>query len=367
MKKALRLTLIVSAAALALAFAGSALAAYTPKLLVHTNHKVGSGGPVTIAVSATKEEDATALSGIYVPLGYTLKFDQAPGTNLGAVTAHVQALGISADTILPLEGTVTVANQADPALVPAVAACTRTPAGTPHAAVWVLVLTAAGQTLRVPVTLDAITAGPATEFASAKLSICLPSPYIPATAGGATFGAKLLDATFTMDGVFNNPTSRGNFIWRATFTPYTTGSGAPNAAGTVEARSEVRLPSSLSLKAKVVSKKKHTVVLSGRLSEGGTGIGGVTVALLVGKAKVSALKAQFTTKTNANGSFGGGKPIKVGKKGGKFFFQVKASVKDRVNTATACSTPGPFNPVPCVSSTISGGYSVASIAISAKA
>jgi hypothetical protein len=344
-------------------FAGSALAAYTPKLLVRTNHKVGGGGPVTISVSATKEEDATFAAAIYAPLGFTPTLDQAAGAELGKVTAHVQALGISADTILPLEGTVVVANQADPAIAPSVSQCTRTPVGTAHGAVWVLVLTAAGQTLRVPVTVDVITAGPETEFAQAKMTICLPSPFIPAAAGGATFGAKLLDASFTLNAVFNNPASRGEFIWRARLTPWTTGTGVPNAAGTVEARSYIRLPSSLSLKAKVVSKKKHTVKLTGRLTEGGAGIGGIGVKLLIGRAKVSALKAQYTAKTGASGAFGGN-AIKL-KKGGKYFFQVKATVPDRDYTATGCATAGPFNPVPCVSATVPG-FTASSIAVSAK-
>lgn len=363
MRKASRLALLAGMTLLALAFAGSSLAAYTPKLVVHTNHKVGSGGPVTISVTTTKDDDATAATVIYAPLGFTPQLGQAAGATLGNVTAHVQALGISADTILPLEGTVVVADATDPTLAAQVAGCTRTAVGTQHSAVWVLVLTAAGQTLRVPVTLDSITAAPEADFAQAKLSICLPSPYIPTSAGGATFGAKLLDASFTLDNVFNNPPSRGAFTWRAIFTPYTTGTGNPNAAGTVEARATVRIPSQLSLKAKVVSKKKHTVRLTGKLSEGGQGIGGVTVTLLIGRLKASALKARYTAKTSSNGSFGGN-TIRQ-KKGGKYYFQVKATVKDRDNTTNGCSTPGPFNPIPCVSSTISG-FTASSIAISAK-
>lgn len=364
MKRASRLALLTGVAVMALGlFAGSALAAYAPKLIVRTNHKVGGGGPVTISVSSTKEEDAAFKATIYGPLGVSATLDQAVGTELGKVTAHVQALGISADTILPLEGTVVVANQADPAIAPSVAACTRTPVGTAHAAVWVLVLTAAGQTLRVPVTVDAITTGPETEFASGKMQICLPSPYIPASAGGATFGAKLLDASFTLNAVFNNPTSSGESVWRAVLTPWTTGTGVPNIAGTVEARSYIRLPSSLSLKAKVVSKKKHTVKLTGKLTEDGQGIGGIAVKLLIGRSSIGALKAQYTAKTNANGVFGGN-TIKL-KKGGKYFFQVKATVPDRDFTATGCATAGPFNPVPCVSATLPG-FSATSIASSAK-
>src|SRR5215208_3208173 len=53
-----------------------------------------------------------------------------------------------------------------------------------HAAVWLLNLTLAGQTLPVPVYVDRVTTGAETGFAGLKLQVCFSSPDVPASAGG---------------------------------------------------------------------------------------------------------------------------------------------------------------------------------------
>ena len=65
-------------------------------------------------------------------------------------------------------------------------------------AVWVLVLQSPTGPLEVPVYVIAVTAGPETAFAAAKLVLCLPSPYIPQAAGGAALGAKVINAQMTV-------------------------------------------------------------------------------------------------------------------------------------------------------------------------
>src|SRR5207248_2549160 len=174
---------IVSAAvaALALAFAGSALASYTPKIVVSQ-----AGTKTTIHVTIAKDDDATLKLTIYAPSATPATLTQAPGTPIGTVSAQVNAKAISPDAILPLTGIVQVADG---------------------------------------------TAAPLA-FGAGKLQVCLPSPDVPQSAGGAAFGAKLLDVNFTVDGIFAASTSP-LAIWPSVFTPYVPGTATPNPAGTV--------------------------------------------------------------------------------------------------------------------------------------
>src|SRR5438105_5017588 len=74
--------------------------------------------------------------------------------------------------------------------------------------------------------------------------------------GRAAFGAKLLTAVFTSN-AFTNPPATGDYRWRALWTPYTPRTGSPNAAGSVETQSLVRIPTQLTVtaKKKVTAKK----------------------------------------------------------------------------------------------------------------
>ena len=238
MHRALRLAALVGASTLALAFAGSALAAYTPQFIVsHTPSNVSSAS-TTITIKQTRDDDATAKVTFYVPQGYSGVLGQAAGTKLGTVAAHVQATAISQDAILPINGDVIAASNADATVAAASTTCTGT---TTHSAFWVLALEASGQKLSVPVFIDT-TAGPEAAFAQFKLQVCLPPP------AAATFGAKLLDASLTLSNVFTTPVSPGQYIWPAFFTPYSSAAGPINPAGTVQSRAVVRLPGQITLK-----------------------------------------------------------------------------------------------------------------------
>ena len=59
----------------------------------------------------------------------------------------------------------------------------------------------------------------------------------------------MLDAKFTVNGIFTTPSAGGVLRWETLFTPYNPGKGTPNLAGTFEARSLVALPVGLSLTA----------------------------------------------------------------------------------------------------------------------
>jgi hypothetical protein len=282
--------------AVALIFGGNALAAYNPALSVTgTSHAVGSGGPVVIGVGQAFEDDATAAIVIYAPLGYGVTLGQAAGSQLGAVSATVRLPVGGTFVRAPFEGTVRVDNPATYLNNP----CTRNPA--PHEAVWILEGTLAGQSIRIPMYVDRITAGPEAAFASARIRICLPSPYIPPSQGGAASGGSVIAAAFSVAGVFLNTNTRGNYAWQGVFVPYTVGTGVPNQANSAQSMSITRLPVQLAVTAKKVRRgKKRFARVTACLTEAGQGIRGVRITIRAGRsARRTARVARF--RTNARG------------------------------------------------------------------
>ena len=244
----------------ALAFAGGALAAYTPNLVVtHDPLTPQGGGKTDVSVSFGQNDDATARALIYAAPGYTGSLG-TPGQQVG--TAEAQVLTSIAPTQpIPVKGAI-MADDPSKYTVQA-AQCTGSPT---HTAVWILQLEAAGQQLLVPAYVDAVTAPAEAALGSFKLTVCLPSPYIPPSAGGATLGAKLVSATLHLTNVFVLPAQNGEYGWTLIATPYTVGTATVNAAGTAQARGFVRVPALLGLTAKY-SKKKKTYTLTGKLTE----------------------------------------------------------------------------------------------------
>ena len=181
---------------------------------------------------------------IYIPTGYQIG-TPAAGTKLGDVTATAAAADLGG-AILPLTGDL----QAVAPNATGAAQC-----GVAASQYWNLHLTAAGQTLDIPLY---VVAANATETASgyqAKLVVCLPPPDVPAgTPGRATFGAKLLSASFGASSI-TQPVASGDYRWTSLFTPYNPGKGTPNAAGTVETQSIRHIPTQIKLNA---AKKKLT-------------------------------------------------------------------------------------------------------------
>jgi hypothetical protein len=81
------------------------------------------------------------------------------------------------------------------------------------------------------------------------MTVCFRDPTLPAgDPRRSPNGTKFLDASFSVKGVFTNPGSAGNALWRSLFTPYTPGTGTANAAGTREAQGVVPMPYAISIK-----------------------------------------------------------------------------------------------------------------------
>ncbi len=336
MRKLIRLSVLACASLVALAVAGQALASYQPRLQIkQSTYRETATPSVTIKVSQADADDPTAKITIYSSIGYTATLGQAPGTRIGTVNAKVIATDL-ANAKLTLTGPVVVA---DPAAY-------RSNPCSPglHQAVWRLDASLQGQTIQIPLYVDRA-AGAEQGFASAKIQVCLPPPDVPpGTPGRSTFGAKLVDATFSAAGVFSNPTARGNYPWRALFTPYRPGTGKPNAAATVETQGIVPIPYQLTF-ARLKSKLRRVLLFGGKLSVAGARFAGGSIKLYAGTKRTNLKSVGRAVRTNRAGSYrlSWRKPSKRPK---FMYFQAR-----RLALSTGCTLP---TLIPnCVGATIS--------------
>jgi hypothetical protein len=280
MRRSIRLAVAAAAALAALAFTGPAAAAYAPSLFaISLNNAPGRATPVLLGHAQEKTDDPTAKDTVYAPLGYGVNLTQPVGTKIGDASATLVLRG-AGDAEVDVEGEVIVA---DPAAHP------NDPCSPGlHQAVWTLTITVAGMPVPVTLYVDAVTAGPEAAFASAKIQLCLAAPV-------GTPGAQLLLALFDVNGVFTNPPSSTNRLWRATFTPYFPGTATPNPAGTTEGQALV--PGRVSFKLTVKSLRRGRIILSGRVLAAGFIVRGATIDIYVGNRRVAR------TRTDRTGRF----------------------------------------------------------------
>lgn len=323
-------TALVGVAALAAVIAvPSALAAYSSAKLQVTS----AGAATVVKASLDPNDDPTASVRIYAPAGTQLTTSQAPGTVLGPVKAIVKALDL-AGADLPLDGQLVVAG---PGQIPAdqVAQCT---GGAAPLATWVMVLTAAGQTLQVPTYLVA-TSGAQAALGPAYIQICLPPPDVPAnTPGRATFGAKVYSAQLSITGVFGSVPLGA---WVAFWTPYNPGVGTVNVAGTVASPAAIA-PGAVSIKAKRLG---AGALVTGVVTQAGQARGGAVVTIwgAKGKAKLRRLGAK---KVSARGAYSFRARV-----GDRFQARVVAAAG---TAGPLCTQLGSLLPAPCVNPTVNG-------------
>ena len=335
MKKSIRLALLSGACFLGLAVAAPAFSAYDPELIMEqTSYKLGAATTADVFIAIDPGADPTAQLRIFSPVGYNANLTAAPGTEIGKVVARVKAKALGG-ALLTLAGKVLVANPADPTIQAAALQCTKT---TTHNTIWVLNTSLQGQTVAIPVFVDQV--GPLV-----VQTVCLPSPDIPEAMGGAKFGAQLFAADFTIKNVFTNAGTNGDYEWSGIFTPYTPGTATPNPAGTLEARTLVGLPSSLTLK-RVAAKRGFK--LTGQLKIAGVDPSKVKLDLYAGKKPGPAPNAvsggtgkrvASSARLPASGKYTMARPsVKFAT-----FFQTRFE-----NYTTACTGPSPSGlPVPC--------------------
>jgi hypothetical protein len=275
------------AAVAALIAVPAAIAAYASPTLRVTQTPAG----VVVTASLDANDDPTARVAIAAPTGTQLTTTQAPGTVLGPVRAIVKALDL-AGADLPLEGQLVVAA---PGQVPAAAQTMCVGPVTPLAT-WVMVLTAAGQTLSVPTYLISTAGSVFAPLGPALIVICLPPPDVPiGTPGRATFGAKVYSAELAINGVFSRVATGA---WIATWVPYTPGAGTPNASGAVVSPATIA-PGAVSLTAR---RAGRGAVVSGAVTQAGQPRGGATVTIVGGNVRTK-LTTRKRVRVGANGRF----------------------------------------------------------------
>jgi hypothetical protein len=341
MRTGTRAALVVATSIVAvLVAAGSALAAPNTATVAvsHTPMAPGNSASTTIDITVPAATDPIAAINIYVPTGYTLNLSAAPGTTIGSVTSA--ALAHDVGLTLPLAGDVVTDN-------PAAHTTDQCAPGT-HAAVWNLNLSVAGQTLVLPFYVDP-TSGAEQALGAYKLEICLPPWDTPVGSPGRSFeGAQLLEASFTVKGIFTTPSSGGLEVWKSLFTPYTPTTGVPNPAGTFEARSLVAFPISSTVKVAKTTGGRYKV--SGRLTEAGLPVAGAAVTISRGTTAKKLVKVASATTTSGSWAVTG----KLVKKK-TLYFKASATVPARDDTALGCQNPLPATVAPagCVSATLS--------------
>jgi hypothetical protein len=351
MRKATRAAVLGCAGALALAAAGQALAAYSPKLVVQQ----ASGG-TTLRLAIPSTDDPTAKLTFYAPAGTGANLSASAGSTIGTLDAKASAGALGGAT-LPLTGSVQVRAADGTYLssgqqVPIATAATRCTGTATHAAYWVLVLSAAGQSLEVPLFVDPVPASqPFAPLVSFALTVCLPPSDIPESLGGAAFGAKVFEANFTVQGVFSAPSS-GDNLWRLLATPYSLGKGTPNAAATVEAQSFVETATvTLAPPTRTLTRLAATFQASGTVDV--TGLSDTTAAISLARGPVATRLAVFGhPAAKSDGTYSQRFSIRrLLRRAQVLFLQAAASAPQRDLAATACKAS--FG-VPCIGATASG-------------
>ena len=339
MKRFTRLTVLASAAALALVVVATAAASYTPSMgIFQATYKPAAAGKVTIIVAQETANDPTARIVIYAPQGYKASLTQAPGTTIGDVVAHVQVLDLSTN-VLPLSGQV----KADSPANWAAQASLCTPGATPEA-VWTLNAALPGQPANPIPVFVSHTTGAEAAFSSVKMTVCFRDPTLAqGDPRRSPNGLKFIDAAFSVKGVFTNSSNPGNQLWRSVFTPYTPGTGTPNAAGTREAQGVVPTPYSVSMKR--VRARHGFVRFAGVVNLAGSLPSGATLALYAGvKGKNGITFARVGSTRSRKGKyvFNRRLPKKV-----TYFFV------ERPPTVAPCASPL----VPCTAAIVSNAIS----------
>ena len=344
MRRTTRVGVLGCVGALALAVAGQAFAAYAPKITAWT-----SGAKTTIAFSGAPTDDPTARLQFLVPAGFTANLG-SDGQTIGTVDAKIAAADLGGVT-LPLGGTLQARASTSTYLsggvaVPLAAAASVCTGGAGHTAFWVLILSAAGQTLEVPIFVDARPGG----VAAYILTICLPPPDLPpGNPARAPFGTKLFDAALTLNGVFTAPPGRRR--WSLIATPYIPLAGKTNPAGAAETQSLDGGSATVTLTGKRAAKKKASV--SGKVTRGGAGVAGVSVQIKLGKRVLA------TVKTDASGNFKA--TVRLPTATATLAASATGGTRDLGRSSCVASSP----PVPCIGAT-APGFTATSKAVRVK-
>jgi hypothetical protein len=353
MKRTFSVLVAAAAALVCLVFAGSSAASHAqtmrharfmsytttpPSLTVEqSSYKLGASPIVDFFIFSDPANEASAKMSIFSPNGYSTNISQAQGTKLGDAVAFVKA-GALGGSLLPLAGPVVVGNPTDATIMAASQQCTGSAA---NQAVWVLDTQLQGQRVTVPDFVNKV--GP-----YLVQQICLTPPAT------SPFQAQLVSADFNVAGVFTNASAAGTYQWAGDFTPYA--GTIPNPAGTLEWRTALGLPASLTLKQ--AKPKGLKAKFSGKLSLGINGLNPAGIKLYVyGGKKVKPAPTATSGGTGfglgrsgalkSNGSYTFSIPFKKIKKKAKPVRYIQTRFEN-YGLVGSCVGPSPTGlPIPC--------------------
>jgi hypothetical protein len=351
MRMLMRAGLAATCGLLALAFAGSAFAAISPRLVVTATNVVG-GPNVTIDAGVQNvADDAIHKLQIFVPTGFDIN---APASGVvGTASSHVVVTDVDASRDEQFKGNVTAISPTDAAVSWENQNCD----GGPHAAAWMVNLSGYSK-LSFPIFVNR-TSGAEAAFGPYKLVMCLRSPGLPnSSTFRPEFGAKMRRVLLTLKG-FKVPTAPGDYRWRSLWTPYgspppgvTHSTTTPNPAGNIEAQSIIRLPmgtvtiSAKKIKQVVKGKVQSRVLITGGLTVSGEAPGyRAKVGFTHGVAKNRLTGLGSTTATNA-GKFSIRAMLKKPQ-----YFQAGVTLKAQELGGGGC-IPSFGTTVPCYGATI---------------
>ena len=299
----------------ALALAGAAFAA-GPTLSVSATTSELSATASTIIRFDDTGADPTASIDVFAPAGYAIDLAQPIGATIGALDAHVST-ATSTDT--RVSGLIKNANPA--AYASAAAACT--PDRTAHDAVWTVNLNSGG-TLVGHLTLfaDLATSSQAADY-SGRVRACLDDP--------ATSGFRLIHATLTLNGLFANPTTAGDYRWTTILRTFSQTPAVP-----LESQTIVSLPPQLTLTRKVIrpkrSRGRRFIRLSGAVTANGRGVPGVRVEVLAGQRSAALRRLTYATSFE-RGRFAAVAPLR-----GNTVFRARISAPLRAGPLSRCDS-----------------------------
>ena len=263
-------------------------AARQPELdLFSANPRLGVKAVTGVALSVPAAAAQVGKVTLYVPAGYSFDPTAAPGTPEGHVF-----MDTASDFAF---GDLKAVNPAAYLNTPQAEAC----APGPHVAVWTMRLEFlfSSDVPVVPIYIDP-TSGDEAALGAYKLQVCLPLSGL-VSPGGPPLDSKMRTIGFVFTR-FTNPSSAADYLWRA-FVSNPDVSGNPDPATTYELRSDMPLPSKLTLAGKFDS-AHHRAVLTGRLTTKASAVSQIPITLYR-RGKAGLWKAVASTRTSANGSY----------------------------------------------------------------
>jgi hypothetical protein len=261
---------------------------YYPELNISLDLPVGGAAPAQVV--------------FYVPRGFPIYPDRAPGSSVGSVqlTAMDDSYGSYTDSTL--SGDIVAQS-------PSTTAVSCTPG--PYVGVWQLELSLLGQPFDVPIYVEPTTAGDPPGSAT-KLVLCAPMLPSADPSSGRAFPISTL--SLSLDDI-TKPSSHGSYVWRALVTPLAVDRKTPRPAHIYELRASVPVPNLLTLNGKVV-RGARAATLSGRLTGNGAPRSHVSIAIVARVRRVTPTGVQFDdhivahATTTSSGAFRARAPLK---------------------------------------------------------